>query len=129
MPERQERIVECPFIVLAIRQERISSDTIAELLRDELLSTYQQSGAIHAVIDFQAVTYLSSAGFRPLLSLNRRVRERGGRLVLCNLRPVVEEVFSVTHLIDATGAGRTAFLAQPSVPAAVAHLCRQDVGD
>jgi anti-anti-sigma factor len=126
MPESKERIVECPVVVMAIREERINSDTVAEMLRDELLSIYQQAGAVHAVIDFRAVTYLSSAGFRPLLSLNRHVRERGGRLVLCHLQPQVEEVFSVTRLIDPTGGGRTAFSAQPTAAAAVAHVYSQE---
>lgn len=122
MPEPQARLVGCPVVVFSIREAQINSDTIAETLRDDLLALYLQVGAVNVVLDFQAVTYLSSAGFRPLLSLNRHVRERGGRLVLCNLRPEVEEVFTVTHLIASSSAGPAAFLAQPTVSAAVAHL-------
>jgi len=95
-----------------------------KMLREELRGLID--GAVHAIIDFQAVQYLSSAGFRPLLSLNRHVREHGGRLVLCNMQPQVEEVFTVTRLIDPDGKGRAAFIAQPTVPAAVAHVCQAE---
>ena len=126
MPDPRPRMVGCPVVVFSLREAQINSDTVAEALRDELLSLYLNVGAIHAVIDCQAVEYLSSAGFRPLLSLNRQVRERGGRLVLCNMRPEVEEVFAVTRLIDPSGSARTAFLAQPTVPAAVAQVYKPE---
>jgi anti-sigma B factor antagonist len=124
MPEPQARLVGCPVVVFSLREAQINSDEIAEALREELLALYNQVGAVHAVLDFGEVTYLSSAGFRPLLSLNRQVRERGGRLVLCNMRPEVEEIFAVTRLIDPSGSKPAAFLAQPTVPAAVAQVCQ-----
>ena len=127
MPEpTPPRKVGCPVVVLSLNEAQINSDAIAEALRDELLSLYQAVGAVHAVIDFRAVQYLSSAGFRPLLSLNRKVRERGGRMVLCHMQPQVEEVFSVTRLIDPDGTGRAAFLAHATAPAAVAHLYQHE---
>ena len=128
MSESQSRMVGCPVVVLSLHEPEINSDAIAEVLRDELLTRYLRAGAVHAVLDLRAVRYLSSAGFRPLLSLNRHVRERGGRLVLCNLQPQVEEVFSVTRLIDASGAGRAAFLALPTAPTAVAHVYQAEAG-
>ena len=124
MPDPQARLVGCPVVVLSIREPLLNDDAIAEDLRDELLALYLKVGAVNAVLDFQAVTHMSSAGFRPLLSLNRQVRERGGRLVLCNMRPEVEEIFTVTRLIDPSGAGQAAFLAHPTVQSAVAHVCQ-----
>ena len=127
MPEpASPQKVGCPLVVLSLNEAQINSDAVAESLRDELLSRYLAAGAVHAVLDFRAVQYLSSAGFRPLLSLNRQVRERGGRMVLCHLQPQVEEVFSVTRLLDPDGAGRAAFFAQPTAAAAVARLFQQD---
>ena len=123
MSDAQNRLVACPVVVLSLREAQINDETSAETLRDELLSIYLHSTAVNAVLDFRAVTYLSSAGFRPLLSLNRHVRQRGGRVVLCNLRPQVEEVFSVTRLIDPTGAIPAAFAVQPTAADAVGQLC------
>ncbi|HVS37923.1 MAG TPA: STAS domain-containing protein [Gemmataceae bacterium] len=122
MADPPAKKVGCPVVVLSLNEPQINNDIVAESLRDELLALHTAVGAVHAIIDFQSVQYLSSAGFRPLLSLNRHVRERGGRLVLCNMQPQVEEVFTVTRLIDPDGKGRAAFVAQPTVPAAVAHV-------
>ena len=123
MPDPQKTMVDCPLVVLRLRETQLNSETTSERLRDELLALYLQSSAVNAILDLRTVTYLSSAGFRPLLSLNRQIRERGGRLVLCNLRPEVEEIFTVTRLVDPTGKERTAFLLQPTLGAAVNHLC------
>jgi anti-anti-sigma factor len=97
-------------------------DVLAEAVRDEFLTARKLVGARHVVVDFQPVTYLSSASFRPLLSLLREVRAHNGRLVLCNLHPDVHEVFSVTRLISSHGASPAAFEVQADVPAAVASL-------
>lgn len=118
----QSRMVGCPVVILALERAEVNSDALAEELLDELLTHYLNTDAVHVVLDFREVRYLSSAGFRPLLSLNRRVRERGGRMVLCNLRPEVEEVLHVTRLLDAAGTGRAAFTARPTAAAAVAHV-------
>jgi anti-anti-sigma factor len=122
MSEPPARKVDCPVVVLSLNEPQINNDVVAEALRDEMLSLYTGVGAVHAVIDFHKVQYLSSAGFRPLLSLNRQVRERGGRLVLCNMQPQVQEVFAVTRLIDPDGKTRTAFHGEPTTPDAVAYL-------
>jgi anti-sigma B factor antagonist len=127
MSEPQAQMVDCPVVVLSLREAQINNETTCETLRDQLLGLYLQSAAVHAILDLRAVTYLSSAGFAPLLSLNRQVRERGGRLVLCNLRPEVEEIFTVTRLVDPSGKANAAFLLQPTLATAVTHLCESAI--
>src|SRR5215469_12277343 len=90
--------ITCPLVVLRIEPSQLMGDVLAEAVRDEFLTARKLVGARHVVVDFQPVTYLSSASFRPLLSLLREVRAHNGRLVLCNLHPDVHEVFSVTRL-------------------------------
>jgi anti-anti-sigma factor len=123
MSERRFQHVITPLVVIRIKEAQVMGDTLAEALRDEFLMVYLPSGATSVVVDFQAVNYLSSAGFRPLLSLNRQVRERGGRLVLCNLSKEVEEIFAVTRLISSSRSHPATFEVQKDVPAAVASLC------
>jgi anti-anti-sigma factor len=109
-------------VVLRIETAQVSGDTLAEALRDEFLTVYSRSGAQNAVIDFRCVNYLSSAGFRPLLSLLRAVHGRGGRLVLFGLRPNVEETFTTTRLISTRGSSPSTFELQPDLAGAVASL-------
>jgi anti-anti-sigma factor len=124
MAEKPLLHVRPSVVVFTLADKEIHGDVLADGLRDELLAVYVQANALHAVLDFRQVTYLSSAGIRPLLSLNRQVHGRGGRLVLCGLTPTVEEILSVTRLISTRGTGPAAFEVQPDVPAAVASLYR-----
>jgi anti-anti-sigma factor len=122
MSDQPFQYLSCPVVVLRIRESQVMGDALADTLRDELLAIYQQSGAVHAVIDLQPVVYLSSAGLRPLLTLNRSVREREGRLLLCNLSREVEGVFAATRLISTHGAAPATFEKHGDVPGAIASL-------
>src|SRR5262245_42891742 len=118
MMEKPLRHITCPVIVLHITATDIRGDIMADELRDELLAMYLTVGAVNVVLDFTGVVYLSSAGFRPLLRLNRQVREKGGRLLLCGLSKEVEEIFSVTRLISTSRMAPATFEVQPDVAAA-----------
>ncbi len=122
MSVRQLQHLTCSVVVVRVTEGDIRGDALADALRDEFLAVYEAARATHLVVDFEGVTYLSSAGFRPLLRLNRTVRERGGRLLLCNLSPEVHEVFAVTRLISDDRAIPAAFEVQRDVPAAVGCL-------
>src|SRR5262245_1875290 len=106
----------CTVLVLRVEPAQMQGDALAELLRDEFLAAYEQSGALHVIIDLGAVTYCSSAGIRPLLGLNRKVREHGGRLILCNLHPEIVGVLSITRLLGGSGGPSPGFESQLDVP-------------
>jgi anti-anti-sigma factor len=108
--------------VLRITEAQVHGDALAETLRDELLAAYQQSGALHVVIDMAEITYLASAGIRPLLGLNRRLHENGGRLVLAGLQPEIASVLSITRLISMSDSTAGTFDTQPDVASAVASV-------
>ena len=124
MSDKPFEHVKASVVVFTLTDKEVHGDTLADGLRDELLAVYVQANALHAVLDFRNVTYISSAGIRPLLSLNRQVHGHGGRLVLCGLNPTVEEILSVTRLISTHGSGPAAFESQPDVPSAIASLYR-----
>ena len=122
MTDQPFKHISCPVAVLRIETAQLIGDTLADSIREEFLAARRLVGARHVVVDFSAVTYLSSASFRPLLSLLREVRAHGGRLVLCSLHPDVHEVFSVTRLISSHGATPAAFEVQPDAVAALRSL-------
>jgi anti-anti-sigma factor len=67
------------------------------------------------LVDLSAVEYISSAGLRVFLMLARKVKDAGGRLVLCGMGGSVRQVFDL--------AGFTAlFAVEPSVERGVARL-------
>lgn len=114
--------LQCPVVVLTITDGQILGDEMADALRDELLAVVVQAQAQNVVLDFQKVSFLSSAGFRPLLSLHRLLRQQNGKLLLCCLSPEVHEIFEVTRLISSKGQGKAPFEVYPDVSSAVASL-------
>jgi anti-anti-sigma factor len=122
MSDQLFKHISCPVVVIHIEPSQLIGDVLADAMREEFLAARRAVGARHVIVDFQAVTYLSSASFRPLLSLLREVRARQGRLVLCNLQPDVYEVFSVTRLISSHGSMPPAFEVQSDLTAAIASL-------
>ena len=111
-------------LVLTLLDRQLRSDELADALRQEFIVAANQARLQRVVIDFKDVEYLSSAGIRPLLSLRRHLQV--GRLVLCNLKPLIAEVFHATRLISTSGSSTVPFEAAPDVLTAIARL--NDVG-
>ena len=83
------------------------SDTRAELLLEGRLDSATASAAQEAFLkvagqyadiqlNFSDLAYISSAGLRALLMLQKQVNKTGGSLVLKNVKPSVQEVFEIT---------------------------------
>jgi anti-anti-sigma factor len=121
--------LQCPVVVLTITENQITGDDLADALRDQFLAVAVQSQAQNVVLDFQNVKFLSSSGFRPLLSLNRLLRQHNGRLLLCGLCPEVHEIFEVTRLISTKGTSRAPFEVHPDAPSAVAAVYQPAPGE
>ncbi len=108
-------------LVLTPTPSRLEGDAMAQSLVDETQAATCHADAKKVVLDLDYVQYLTSANFRPLLALRKKLKEVGGRMVLCNLSPVVLETFQTTRLIGSAGAF---FEVQADVDAAVASLLR-----
>lgn len=52
------------------------------------------------VFDFSALDYISSAGLRVLLSMNKKMAARGGSLLITGANAVVKDVFDMTGFSD-----------------------------
>jgi anti-sigma B factor antagonist len=52
----------------------------------------------HLTVDLSTIDLLTSMALAKLISLNGRLRARGGQLTLINPKPVVREVFTITQL-------------------------------
>jgi anti-anti-sigma factor len=122
MTQPTDSHLQCPVVVLTIQDAQILGDEMADALRDQLLALAVQSKAQNIILDFQKVKFLSSAGFRPLLSLHRLLRQQNGKLILCGLTPEVHEIFEVTRLITTKSQTRAPFEVYSDPTTAVASL-------
>ncbi|HII75830.1 MAG TPA: STAS domain-containing protein [Methanolinea sp.] len=67
----------------------------APMLEGELSKAIDE-GHRRIVVNLSSVDYMSSAGLRVLLAAMKRLKKAEGNLVLCAMKPFVQEVFDLT---------------------------------
>ena len=65
---------------------------------EQLTALVAQAAQPRFVLDFTNVAHLSSSALGVLITLSKRVREKGGQLRLCGIQPALLEVFTITRL-------------------------------
>ena len=90
-----------------------------------------ETAAVHWVLDFSEVNYLSSLGIRSLVTLEQRLKARAGGLVVAGMVPLVRRVIQISRLdgflktVATLDEALTAVSASAAVaPAAEIHLRR-----
>jgi len=83
--------------VLALRGVLVG--TTYATLREQL-RTLIDSGAVNIVVDLAETVRIASSGFYVLFKTRRHLEELGGRLVLCNLQPVVHTLFQIAGFLE-----------------------------
>lgn len=73
---------------------RLDTLTAAEL--DKAGKSLLEEGRLNVVLDLDDLEYVSSAGLRSILALAKSLKAKGGKLVLCNVKGMVEEVLSMS---------------------------------
>lgn len=69
-----------------------------EEMGEELTSLVDRDKMKHVLLNFDAVEFLSSAALNKLILVDKKVKQAGGNLRLCNLRAEIMEVFTITRL-------------------------------
>jgi anti-anti-sigma factor len=82
-------------ILSAIPEGRL--DTINSSVFNEQLAMHLESEKF-LIIDFGRCNYLASSGIRSLMSADRQLRAKGGRIILANLPPEVFQVLEISGL-------------------------------
>ena len=65
---------------------------------DEISGIVERSGNPKVLLDFANVEHLSSAALGTLITINNKVKQKGGQLRLANIDPQIYEVFVITKL-------------------------------
>lgn len=84
--------------VVKFVDERMMDAARIEQLGSELIDAVSGDDKERIVINFENVSFFSSAAVSKLLVAEKRIRSQGGQLRLSNLRPEVRDVFSLTKL-------------------------------
>ena len=94
MPRSLEiQVQEEPGVVVICPQGRIDSSQV-EYLEQEFTDRVN-AGQQNMVVDFAGTLFLASSVLRVLLVCRKRIGPTGGRLVVCNLKPHIRDLFRV----------------------------------
>jgi stage II sporulation protein AA (anti-sigma F factor antagonist) len=85
-------------VLVLIPEGRLDSNTVAEAESDLLARI--EPGDRRVVLDLAGLDYISSAGLRLVLLAAKRLKQAGGRLALCGLRPQIREVFEISGFVS-----------------------------
>lgn len=67
-------------------------------IEESLLKEISEESIKYLVINMKDVEYMSSSGFRVAISILRKMRDKGGGLKVCCLKPTVKRIFDVIEL-------------------------------
>ncbi len=84
-------------VVNFIDRKILDEQNIAKIGED-LFSLVEELGRKKILLNFSNVEYLSSAALGKFISLNKKVQQAGGKLLMCNINPDIMEVFEITRL-------------------------------
>jgi anti-sigma B factor antagonist len=85
-------------IVITLLTAQLLEEAEIASLEQSLLQTITNANIANFVINFENVSFLSSAVLRVLIKVNTAVAERHGKLRLCSITPKILEVFKITRL-------------------------------
>lgn len=85
-------------IIVEFRDRKILEELTINHIGEELGELADSGPNPKMLLDFKNVEHLSSAALGMLITLNKQLLERQGRLVLTNIHPQIYEVFKITRL-------------------------------
>ncbi|MEM1329811.1 MAG: STAS domain-containing protein [Planctomycetota bacterium] len=89
----QEGITQVEFI-----DRNILDEGNIQSIGEEISAVIESADAPRILISFDNVEHLSSAALGTLITINNKVRKKGGQLRLANIDPQIFEVFVITRL-------------------------------
>lgn len=93
MVQRDREITRIEFL-----DRNILEEANIQQIGDEIAQIIEQSANPKLLISFENVEHLSSAALGTLITVNNKVRQKGGQLRLSNIDPQIYEVFVITKL-------------------------------
>src|SRR5207253_5020724 len=84
--------------VVNFTDRKILDEQNIQIIGEQLYSLVDEAGRRKILLNFGNVEYLSSAALAKLITLNKKLQQTGGRLILCNIDPQIREVFEITKL-------------------------------
>lgn len=89
-----------PVVIAHITRQNLSEEENIEELGQEFSTLVEHYGCRLLAVDMQAVNLITSAALGKLISLHRNLHRRDGRLVVCGVHGMVQDVLQTARLTD-----------------------------
>ncbi len=77
---------------------KILDEQNIQIIGEQLFSLVDEEDCKKLLLNFSNVEYLSSAALGKLITLNKKLQNARGKLILCNIDTQILEVFEITKL-------------------------------
>ncbi len=84
--------------VVEFSDRKILEELSIREIEEQLFAMVDNAPSVKLLLNFQSVEHLSSAALGMLINLDKKVREKKGKLVLSDINPQIFEVFKITQL-------------------------------
>ena len=100
MTERRRLVVARigELAVVRFTDTRIVDSANIEEMGEEMFALVENERIKHVLLNFDGVDFLSSAALNKLILMDKKIKEVGGVLRLCELKADIREVFVITRL-------------------------------
>ncbi|QQE11388.1 STAS domain-containing protein [Planctomycetota bacterium] len=101
MTAKESRLVvreEDGIIKVSFLDRNILEEAYIQQIGDEISALIDDATNPKILLSFASVEHLSSAALGTLITINNKVRQKGGQLRLSNIDPQIYEVFVITKL-------------------------------
>ena len=95
---RLKVVKEGDVTVVELTDRKILDEVSIARIGEAISGIIAEADGTRLVLDFTSVVHMSSSALSMLITLNKRSRQSGGRLVLCNISPPIYEAFTITRL-------------------------------
>ena len=84
--------------VVSFKQASIGGIGEVEKIAETLRELIKDQDVCNMVVDFSTVSFFSSQMLGLLVDIWRRIKDRGGKLLISGINPQLTRVFRITHL-------------------------------
>lgn len=84
--------------VVNFTDKKILDEQNIQTIGEQLMNLVDDYGRKKLLLNFSNVDYLSSAALGKFITLKKKIDSVAGRLVLCNIKEDIYEVFEITKL-------------------------------
>jgi len=87
-------------LVMKIETDQVKEAIVAQDLKTILGDTVKKATQTKFVLDMSKLTFMTSLGCVAFISVKHAIRDKQGRLILCNIAPFIRKIFNAKRLLQ-----------------------------